>query len=502
MEIDPLPIVLPQSAVSITKVTEKTTTDEKGQTVYTSDSNGKIEIDLAQITGGVYDSEASKAAGKAAGSYEFALLPVTGKDVPAPDENTEWKKADELTGLDVGDYVLYVRDANETTVITDPIAITVEFLRVIIQDVATTYAPNGSITVTATGGIGALEYAIYNLDLEASGKLTIDVKDTPDDDSDDTVETVQTDGSVVSRPLWQDANTLTELPSGKYIVKVRDSGDHTNYAEKEVRVDSPGGSTSNPVTVPEQPEHGTISVSPSKAPKGKTVTVTVTPDDGYGVQTVTVTDKKGNHIPVTPLGNNKYSFTMPGTAVTIEAELLPLSDIVTFTDVPANAYYADAVSWAVLKGVTKGTTETTFSPNASCTRAQAVTFLWRAAGSPAPKSGTMPFTDVAADAYYHDAVLWAVEQGITKGTSDTAFSPNATCTRAQIVTFLWRSQASPAADAVNPFTDVAGNAYYAEAVKWAVMEGITSGTTATTFSPNDNCTRAQIVTFLWRRFGK
>ena len=114
----------------------------------------------------------------------------------------------------------------------------------------------------------------------------------------------------------------------------------------------------------------------------------------------------------------------------------------------------------------------------------------------------MPFTDVAADAYYHDAVLWAVEQDITKGTSDSTFSPNATCTRAQIVTFLWRSQASPAAGAVNPFTDVAGNAYYAEAVKWAVMEGVTSGTTATTFSPNDNCTRAQIVTFLWRRFGE
>ena len=217
---------------------------------------------------------------------------------------------------------------------------------------------------------------------------------------------------------------------------------------------------------------------------------------------VTVTDKNGETVTVTTLGNGKYSFIMPATVVTIEATLVPLNSVETFTDIPANAYYADAVNWAIRKGITNGTSETTFDPNVSCTRAQAVTFLWRAAGSPAPKSDTMPFTDVAADAYYRDAVLWAVEQGITKGTSDSTFSTNATCTRAQIVTFLWRSQASPEADTVNPFADAAGDAYYAEAVKWAVMEGVTSGTTATTFSPSDNCTRAQIVTFLWRRFGE
>ena len=148
--------------------------------------------------------------------------------------------------------------------------------------------------------------------------------------------------------------------------------------------------------------------------------------------------------------------------------------------------------------MTTGTTASTFSPNATCTRAQAVTFLWRAAGSPAPASGVMPFTDVAEGSYYHDAVLWAVESGITKGTSDTAFSPNATCTRGQIVTFLWRSQKSPASDSVNPFTDVAADAYYTNAVLWAVEHGITAGTTATTFSPNNDCTRAQIVTFLYR----
>ena len=173
-----------------------------------------------------------------------------------------------------------------------------------------------------------------------------------------------------------------------------------------------------------------------------------------------------------------------------------------FTDVVDDAYYADAVIWAVGEGITGGTTATTFSPNTPCTRAQAVTFLWRTAGSPAPQSHTMPFTDVVVGSYYHDAVLWAMENGITKGTSDTTFSPNATCTRAQIVTFLWRSQESSAADTVNPFTDVDLENYYGEAVLWAVANGITGGTTATTFSPSADCTRAQTVTFLWRCMGK
>ena len=182
---------------------------------------------------------------------------------------------------------------------------------------------------------------------------------------------------------------------------------------------------------------------------------------------------------------------------TIYAKWTAKSDM-SFTDVADKAYYRDAVAWAVENGITKGTTATTFSPNATCTRAQAVTFLWRAAGSPEPETRAMPFTDVPAGSYYYDAVLWAVENGITKGTSDTTFSPNATCTRAQIVAFLWRSEKSPAAGTANPFADVKSSAYYADAVLWAVKEDITKGTTNTTFSPDADCTRAQIVTFLWR----
>ena len=188
------------------------------------------------------------------------------------------------------------------------------------------------------------------------------------------------------------------------------------------------------------------------------------------------------------------------TTVILYAKWVRVSEL-PFTDVAVTDYYYDAVLWAAENGITGGVDDTHFAPNAPCTRAQAVTFLWRAAGSPAPKSSDMPFTDVAAGSYYHDAVLWAIEQGITKGTSDTTFSPNATCTRAQIVTFLWRSQKSPAAGTANPFTDVAADAYYNTAVLWAAENGVTGGTTATTFSPNANCTRAQIVTFLYRCLG-
>lgn len=184
--------------------------------------------------------------------------------------------------------------------------------------------------------------------------------------------------------------------------------------------------------------------------------------------------------------------------VTVSKPLVPEVPGTSFTDVPAGAYYEEAVGWAVKEGITKGTSDSTFTPDGVCTRAQAVTFLWRAAGSPAAKAGSLPFADVKAGSYYDDAVRWAVENGVTVGTSATTFSPNATCSRAQIVTFLWRAQKSPAAGSANPFDDVAGSAYYADAVQWAVQKNITKGTGATAFSPDANCIRAQIVTFLYR----
>ena len=228
--------------------------------------------------------------------------------------------------------------------------------------------------------------------------------------------------------------------------------------------------------------------------EGRDQTFTITPNKGYAVAKVLIDSKNVGAVKSYTFENVKKNHTIE--VVFMKASGNPQTGV--FVDVPEGSYYEEAVNWAVEKGITTGTDATHFSPDGICTRAQAVTFLWRAAGSPAAKSAVMPFTDVKAGSYYYDAVLWAVENGITKGTSDTMFSPDATCSRAQIITFLWRSQKSPAAGTANPFTDVKASAYYADAVLWAVKEDVTKGTTNTTFSPDANCTRAQIVTFIWR----
>ena len=228
--------------------------------------------------------------------------------------------------------------------------------------------------------------------------------------------------------------------------------------------------------------------------EGRDQTFTITPNKGYAVDKVLIDSKNVGAVKSYTFENVKKNHTIE--VVFMKASGNPQTGV--FVDVPEGSYYEEAVNWAVEKGITTGTDATHFSPDGICTRAQAVTFLWRAAGSPEPKTNTMPFTDVNAGSYYYDAVLWAVENGITKGTSETMFSPDATCSRAQIVTFLWRSQKSPAAGTANPFTDVKASAYYADAVLWAVKEDVTKGTTNTTFSPDADCTRAQIVTFIWR----
>ena len=239
------------------------------------------------------------------------------------------------------------------------------------------------------------------------------------------------------------------------------------------------------------------SISPSgsvSVREGRDQTFTITPDKSYAVSNVKIDGKSIGAV-------KSYTFENVSRTHTIEVIFMKANgnpQTGVFVDVATGSYYEDAVDWAVGNGITQGTDATHFSPDGICTRAQAVTFLWRAAGSPKPETRTMPFTDVPAGSYYYDAVLWAVENDITKGTSDTTFSPNMTCTRAQIVAFLWRSEKSPAAGTANPFADVKSTAYYADAVLWAVKENITRGTTNTTFSPDADCTRAQIVTFLWR----
>ena len=239
------------------------------------------------------------------------------------------------------------------------------------------------------------------------------------------------------------------------------------------------------------------SISPSgsvSVREGRDQTFTITPDKSYAVSNVKIDGKSIGAV-------KSYTFENVSRTHTIEVIFMKANgnpQTGVFVDVATGSYYEDAVDWAVGNGITQGTDATHFAPDGICTRAQAVAFLWRAAGSPKPETRTMPFTDVPAGSYYYDAVLWAVENDITKGTSDTTFSPNMTCTRAQIVAFLWRSEKSPAAGTANPFADVKSTAYYADAVLWAVKENITKGTTNTTFSPDADCTRAQIVTFLWR----
>ena len=265
---------------------------------------------------------------------------------------------------------------------------------------------------------------------------------------------------------------------------------------------SSGSSSYDPtysVSTPSKTENGSVTVSPKSASKGDTVTITVKPDSGYVLETLTVTDKNGDELKLTDKGNGKYTFTMPGSKVEVKATFMEDNSVLNFFyDVPNGAYFYEAVKWAVDKGITNGLSDTMFGPYESCTRAQIVTFLWRAAGSPEPKTASS-FTDVPANAYYAKAVAWAVENGITNGMTATMFAPDATCTRGQSVTFLHRVLKGTASGSAN-FTDVKSDAFYADAVNWAVASDVTNGTSATTFSPNADCTRAEIVTFLYRAY--
>ena len=265
-----------------------------------------------------------------------------------------------------------------------------------------------------------------------------------------------------------------------------------------LRSSSGGGSTTYPVNTPSKAENGTVTVSPKNASKGSTVTITVKPDSGYQLDGLTVTDKNGNELKLTDKGNGKYTFTMPASKVEINATFNKEVETSPFGDVSTSAYYYEAVKWAQEKGITGGIGNGLFGPDQPCTRAQIVTFLWRAAGSPEPKTMSS-FSDVSADSYYAKAVAWAVENGITVGTSSTTFSPDDTCTRAQSVTFLFRALGK-LVDSKAKFSDVPTDSYYANAVAWAVENGVTNGIGNNLFGPDNSCTRAQIVTFLFRAY--
>ena len=283
-------------------------------------------------------------------------------------------------------------------------------------------------------------------------------------------------------------NYTIRYEDGKLTVSTRPSG---------------GGGSSRPSTHPVQAEvskdpDGSVSLSKANAAKGDKVTITVKPERHYEVDEVIVRDSKGKQLAVKDNGDGTFTFEMPADKVTVEPTF---SWVNPFADVANSAYYVDAVEWMLKREVTQGTTETTFSPNLNCTRAQIVTFLWRAAGSPEPK-GTVSFTDVSAGSYYAKAVAWAVENGITGGTGDGLFSPDAACTRAQSAAFLYRAAGSPAVGGSAGFSDVAADAYYAQAVAWAKEHGITDGIGGGLFGSANDCTRAQIAAFLWRLYAE
>jgi len=449
--------------------------------------------------------------GANASSFELNKTSIADIAVSGSDTFTVVPK----TGLSAGTYTA-------TVTVSGGNSITASFdVSFTVNAAAPTYSialsPSGTQTFTAaTVGYGAQSaktITVSNTGTGATGALTVALSGA-------NASSFELNKTSIADIAVSGSDTFTVVPktglsAGTYTATVTVNGSNSISASFDVSftVNPSGGNGGNgggggyvpatySVTV-DKADNGSVSVSRKSASKGTSITMTVDPDKGYSLETLSVTDKNGKEISLIIMGNGVYTFKMPASQVTVKATFMEDNAMLNFfVDVPADAYYYDSVLWAAEKNITSGTSATTFSPDATCTRAQAVTFLWKAAGSPAPKSSTMPFADVAADAYYYNAVLWAVEEGITAGTSATTFSPDMGCSRAHIVTFLWNAVGSPTAGGVNPFADATEADYYYNAVLWAAEKSITSGTSATTFSPNDNCLRSQIVTFLYRHFAK
>ena len=342
--------------------------------------------------------------------------------------------------------------------------------------------------------------------LTGSGTVKLTVTGAPTTEGSVTV-TCDNDITVTKN---EDDTYSAALPNATktYTFKASYTGaENGNYSDKDAKCTvtvtrrSSGSGSSYAVSAPSSVKNGSVTVSPKSASKGDTVTVTVKPDSGYVLETLTVTDKNGNELTLKDKGNGKYTFTMPSGKVEVKATFMEDNSMLNFFyDVPNGAYFYDAVKWAVENGITTGVGNDLFAPEQPCTRSQIVTFLWRAAGSPEPKSASS-FADVSADSYYAKAVAWAVENGITTGTGADKFSPDAVCTRAQAVTFLARALNGKAAGGAK-FTDVPADSYFADAVAWALSNGVTGGIGDGLFGADNDCTRAQIVTFLFRAYNK
>lgn len=365
----------------------------------------------------------------------------------------------------------------------------------------------GKVTFTSTHGFSPFTFSLNNEAVaEVNGVGYASFQEAVNAAADnDVVEVFNDDGNLTATVSGSSRTIMVKNSTGSSITVTLNgqamtiaSGSTQDYTY--TRPSGGGGSsvTTYAISTPSKVNNGTIKVSPTRASKGTTVTITVTPDEGYELAKLTVTDKNDDTVKLTDKGNGKYTFTMPASAVEVEVSFqeIVIEPVNPFVDVSTSDYYYDAVLWAVENGVTNGTSATTFGPDMAVSRAQMVTFLWRAHGSP-KATGTNPFTDVSTSDYYYDAVLWAVANGVTNGTSATTFSPDMAVTRAQAVTFQWRAAGSPVVSG-SSFGDVATDAYYVNAVTWAVANGITNGTGGNNFSPDVVVSRAQAVTFLYR----
>ncbi len=365
--------------------------------------------------------------------------------------------------------------------------------------------PGNNVTLTTayTTSVNKVSLDKTELALTVGDTQTLIATITPDDANNKSVSWSSDKPSVAT---VDENGKVTAVAEGTAKITVTTvDGKKTADCAVTVTAKSGGGSSSGgssspsyPVTTPGKTENGTVTVSPRSAEKGDTVTITVKPDSGYQLDELTVTDKNGKELKLTDKGNGKYTFTMPAGKVEINTAFVKEVETSPFSDVSTSAYYYEAVKWAQEKGITGGIGNGLFGPNQPCTRAQIVTFLWRTAGSPEPKAMSS-FADVPMDAYYAKAVAWAVENGITTGTGDGKFSPDATCTRAQSVTFLFRA-IGKLVDSKAEFSDVLSGSYYEDAVAWAVENGVTNGIGNNLFGPDNDCTRAQIVTFLYRAY--
>ena len=357
--------------------------------------------------------------------------------------------------------------------------------------------PAGDMTITAQWEINR-----YTVTFDTDGGTA---------ESNPGTYTVETDTITLKNPTrpgytftgWSGTG-LTGESNLTVTIEKGSTGDRSYTAHWRYNGGSSGGSSSYPITVPDKTENGSVSVSPKNASKGSTVTITVTPDGGYVLETISVTDKNGNDLKLTDRGNGKYTFTMPGSKVEIKVTFMEDNSVLNFFyDVPNDAYYYEAVKWAVENGITGGVGNSLFAPNQPCTRAQIVTFLWRVAGSPVVNY-LMPFTDVDESAYYAEAVRWAASCGIVTGLTETTFGANGVCTRAQATAMIYRYAQAQGKGFTGawmfllPFTDVPEWAY--ESVAWCYMNGVTTGVSETSFAPGNDCTRAQIVTFLYRAY--